>query len=845
MPTSMAVIVIASLPGYAWGEQPVRSDQYGDPLPAGCLARLGTVRLRHADSIAMDGRVVFSPDGKLLVSGERCGPLHVWDVATGKELHRLSTEGEGIQRYAFTADSKTLVSVGQTWSQKQRVHGALARFWDMATGKEIRQIPLRESEYNGRSVDCALSADAKTAVCWVHANLGVDLWDVAAGKRLLQFPVKMGFNGGKVAFSADGRTLATLGENATTLRFWNAATGQELGTGLDKWQAENFTFSADGKMLAVYGADGVSVLEVPTGKMVRRIPAKTEFPLTAQIIFSRNGDLLAVGRSQEGDINLWAIATGKALDAWPVRLPSILPSFQDVAFSPDGTKLAALTIANVVHIWDVATAKPIPAELGGHQGNIFSVAISPDGRTVASEAVDGTNRFWESATGKEHTAQRNISRPLFTWSADGQSLRPPERELAWWETTLAAQSHRLLGKPNRGRETSGTIYQSGEDGSILSANGRVLFTRDSKLNFTAWQIATGKKLSGWTWNRDSPQAYPHAISPDGETVFSATIRGETLRLWNWRTGNDVRRWQSEGGPLSYIQKAGFSPDGRTLVTCPYEPKGLIVFWEVATGKRRGQIKHEPTFGYPVFVFSVDSRLFVLAHARGAIRVCDLAAAKEPVEFRSSGAWITALAISRDNQLVASGSADTTALIWDLGARLGEQQPKPVKLSDPEVKQLWADLAEVDGVKAFQAIRKLAGAPEQTIPLLREHLRPVPPADPRRLAQLIAELDSDRFAVRQQATAELEKLGELAEVALEKLLAGKPPLEVSQRVEPLVAKLQAQRRDMPPEQVRLLRAIETLEQIGTAEARELLEKLATGGTRLSLEAKVTLGRWRQQ
>jgi hypothetical protein len=129
-----------------------------------------------------------------------------------------------------------------------------------------------------------------------------------------------------------------------------------------------------------------------------------------------------------------------------------------------------------------------------------------------------------------------------------------------------------------------------------------------------------------------------------------------------------------------------------------------------------------------------------------------------------------------------------------------------------------------------------------VPFLKKQLRATDGVEVARLAQLVADLDSNAFTVRQRATRELQRLGELAEPALRQALEKQPALEVRQRVERLLDRLDT--GPLPPEQLRALRAIEVLERIGTAEAQHLLEMLASGavGARTTEEAKNVLRRW---
>jgi hypothetical protein len=158
-----------------------------------------------------------------------------------------------------------------------------------------------------------------------------------------------------------------------------------------------------------------------------------------------------------------------------------------------------------------------------------------------------------------------------------------------------------------------------------------------------------------------------------------------------------------------------------------------------------------------------------------------------------------------------------------------------------LEPLWRDLAGDDALRAYQTVLELAGTPRLSVPFLREHLHPAPPVDAQRIARLLADLDSNRFAVREQAAGELEALGDLAAPALRRLLAGKPPLEQRRRGEAVLVKIDGPVRK--PETLRAVRAVEVLEWVGTPEARRVLESVAAGApeARLTQEAQASLER----
>src|SRR5262249_7566593 len=132
-------------------------------------------------------------------------------------------------------------------------------------------------------------------------------------------------------------------------------------------------------------------------------------------------------------------------------------------------------------------------------------------------------------------------------------------------------------------------------------------------------------------------------------------------------------------------------------------------------------------------------------------------------------------------------------------------------------------------------------PEQAVPFLAERVRPAAALDARRVAKLLAELDAERFEVREQASQELEGLGVLAVPALRQALAGRPSAGAKRRLTGLLEEVAAARPT--PEEVRAIRVVEALEQAGTAAARRLLTDLAGGApeARLTREAKEALQR----
>jgi hypothetical protein len=155
--------------------------------------------------------------------------------------------------------------------------------------------------------------------------------------------------------------------------------------------------------------------------------------------------------------------------------------------------------------------------------------------------------------------------------------------------------------------------------------------------------------------------------------------------------------------------------------------------------------------------------------------------------------------------------------------------------------LWKTLADPVGRKPAAAMVSLAAGGKATLTLLEGKLHPVT-ADAARLGELIANLDSDKFAVRDAATRELSLLGRAAKAALEAAMGAGMSAEATGRAEGF---LEACTRDYPtmPESRRFIRAIRVLEKMGSARATKILRKLATGSAKASvtLRARAALQR----
>ncbi len=263
-------------------ERQPTTDRYGDPLPEGAIARLGTMRFRHPGWLRT---VAYAPDGKTLVSTAENDSLCLWNADDGRLLRRFDKSPS--QAAAYSPDGKVLAAVGRLGQKDGRV-GAI-RLWDALTGKELRTIQYTPAGAI-RRVPTALvfTPDSKTLLTADDTGM-VHGWDLANGKQLRQEPFAVGARRA-IALSPDGTFLAFSDERArrVTLTQWRA--DKLRWSILVDRPVLSMAFSPDGKLLATSSDEpGVRIWEVEGGRFLRQLPSRDGSHYVRSVAFSPDG----------------------------------------------------------------------------------------------------------------------------------------------------------------------------------------------------------------------------------------------------------------------------------------------------------------------------------------------------------------------------------------------------------------------------------------------------------------------------------------------------------------------------------------------------------------------------
>jgi len=592
--------------------------------------------------------VVFSPDGKTLVSAGDENDIFLWDVAAQKQAGSPLTGHQNfIFSLAFTPDGKLLASGDK---------GGRIILWDMTATPPARLTEFGVGERTVWALD--FSSDNRTLAS--TSGNTIVLWDVSNPQSAIQIgqPLIKHRDNTEVLtvdFSPDGKSLASGGgfpDNSIYL--WDVATqtviGEFAGPEVEgkqlkhKFGVLSLAFGPKGTLLASGGEDAdVFLWDTAT----RQSLVQLDFHLAAvnKVAFSPSGNTLASG-SADSTIMLWDVSDQERLGV-PVRLlTGHNGTVYDLAFNPDQDSrvFASVSADKTVILWDLSVVQPLGKPLRGHKPDqiVRNVTFSPDGKLVASASNDPSMILWDAATGEQ------IGQPLV-----GHELKIGEGDSA---------------PPN---QINAVAFRP--DGKLLADGGR-----DGKI--VLWDVSDPKnpqKLSVVDAHRD--RVWSLVFSLDGKTLFSGSEfsanEGQTIKVWDVSDPQNVRQiGDALTDHTKTVRTVAISHDGTRLASSSADT--TIILWDISN--LSAGVKKIATFKYHTrevvnVAFSPDGQLLAAASEDGKLSLWDLTDPgddDQPVGFLEGGhtAHPRAVAFSPDGRMLASGGADSTVILWDVATR---------------------------------------------------------------------------------------------------------------------------------------------------------------------------------
>ena len=340
----------------------------------------------------------FSPDSSLLVTSSSDSTARLWTVPSGKPVCRPLDLHRTVQRVAFLADGRSLVTQDRE----------LIRLWTLPQDG----LPIRGVGLDSDNTFAVLSPDGMltipTGMTFVRGLKSTRAYWVATGEA-----AGPSFRpGGMItdsAFSPDGRSVATCtaresidppSKDGQEVCVWDWSNGKERWRALVPAGSRGVAYRPDGKRLAVLCANGeLTVFDADAGREVLHWRAhESESPSH----WVNNGK---IGYSPDGQsLLLWGMGNDVQVfdaDSGNLRYPALVQrdKCHDLEFSPDGQLMVLASYDHSVRVRDFATGS-IVAELPAHPDLMYSARFSPNGRQLVTACRDRTVRVWDWRAGK-------------------------------------------------------------------------------------------------------------------------------------------------------------------------------------------------------------------------------------------------------------------------------------------------------------------------------------------------------------------------------------------------------------------------------------------------------------
>jgi WD40 repeat protein len=639
----------------------------------------------HADGVLS---VRFSPDSRWLASGSYDNTARVWDVAIASQLQELKGHSWWVWSAEFSPDGTRLVTASQDGSAIVWESTAVSRQPSVPSPQPPGPSPrfserTKFSGHNGAVYSAQFSPNGKLVATGGYDKL-VMIWNpdevkpVDIKARLNNEPdpkpnyARLSGHDGpvrSVSFSPNGQ-LVLSGSEDNTLRIWDVKAGESLKTLRGHGQPVRACVFSPDKKMALSGGDDSSVrVWNVAGYQEVRVLSSTVFVghddavLSAR--FSRDGKHI-VTASRDRTASLWDAGSGNPLKRFQeghdflvsgvaffpghlatgagdnsVRTWNLTAGTQELvlpatgrigtlAASPDGSWIFTGSPGTDVKVWNAKTGALVET-LGGHAAEITSLAFSPQGDRVASGDDEGGLRLWRKPNGPAEGAK--------SWVADRQL--------------------------------------SGHNGSItgirFSPDGKRLITASGDRTCNQWDVATGQELAQGSLQHDE-WISSLDVSTDG-TLAVTTCDDGVARLWRLADGTKLAEVKSPGKSFNAV---GFSPDGSMAALTSAEEK-RVWMWNLsattAATNARGNAAAGLLTEYLNFnklggevwsaMFAADGHHLLTIGGNDAT-LWNLDDRRPVVRYSPHGA-VASAAVSPDGKLVATGSWDHSAKIWDTGS----------------------------------------------------------------------------------------------------------------------------------------------------------------------------------
>lgn len=671
-------VCVASCPA----ADPPAKDALGDPLPKGASARLGTERMRNLTGYASPR---LHPDGKRVIANIS-GKYTLLDPATGNALGPFSPADNRRAIAALSADGSRAASV---------TNGVVS-VWSSDSGKALFETKLQ----TGYDPALQLTPDGKFLAVGGRADpkdkekpVAVTVFDVDAQKEIASLKVVQN-QSARLLLSADGKRGVSWGQHyeqskpgqptdeeknySRVIQFWDVEKQTELGRGRmpNAIGVGSVAISAAGDRVAASVGDGtITLFDPASGKKVKELLGRSRVGST--LTFSPDGKTLAAA-AVDGAIQMWEVESGKSLGVAPAPAAFDYLPLLSLVFTSPTQAVALAQIGRATVVWEVPSGKMLSPTVG-HRESITGVAFTADGKEVVTSAYSGEILRWD-------TAGKSLGGISLTTPGAVHNPFVSNRVLIPTGCGLFVRGDRsgslgVFELPSGVQRFSLPVPFATDPVVGFSADGKRMVTATSNgfskttARLTVVDITANTKTADVELGAGTVSAL--VVTPDGKTAgaFRSTQddKGNPKTVYtsvDLMTGKTIGEAEFKEASAP---RAAAAPDNKTLVVnrslvpTDVASSGLAVI-DVTDGKKVKDLEGLNSYVSAGPVFSSDGkRMAVAGDPSGVpvITVFDWTTGKPTHTFRGHTSAVSALTFSADGKALATGSYDSTVLLWDL------------------------------------------------------------------------------------------------------------------------------------------------------------------------------------